>query len=159
MNPSDIIENLRRYYSSYHDHKETLAYSATTLYVGAATAIALRAHTIFSELRPVCLGPTLLILAFVFAHAFIIWQLANRHVAATILHASSVVILNISASGAPQPNMSLSYWRDQPLPKVITDQIATRIPARFLGGASASSFVTIGATLLWSVVAAVALWC
>jgi hypothetical protein len=157
MNPSDVVENLRRYYAPYHDHKETMAYSATTVYIAATTAVILHGHTLLDGVHPQWIRPILLTLAFAAAHGFIIWQLVNRHVAATILHAASVVILDISPPNAVQPNMSLSRWRGQPLPRVVTDQIANRIPRRLLGGAPTSAFITVSATLAWSALAIVVL--
>jgi len=159
MSPAEIIENLRGYYASYHDHKENMAYAATTVYIGAATAVILNSRELLSHAHPRCIFATLLVLAFVFGHAFIIWQLANREVAASILHSATAVLLTLAVPGAPTPDMTPSVWCQQPLPKVLVEHLQTPTARGFLGGPRTATLLTIGATFLWSLLALWALVC
>src|SRR5260221_397036 len=141
MEALDVIKDLRNYYASYHNHKETMAYGATTLYVGAATVVILKGHGLFLNIASIFILSTLLWSAFVAGHAFLIWQLNNREVAARVVSAASEVLSRLSdpANKIP-PNMTPQRWRCQWLPADVVEKL-THPSHRFQGGARTATFV------------------
>src|SRR5262245_5477643 len=75
----DVLKSLLMHAVAYHNHKELMAYLATTLYVSAA-AVAAFSNDVWSGLKAprswVMVG--MVIGAWAITHVFVSWQLRNR---------------------------------------------------------------------------------
>ena len=151
MGPDEIIVAHRDYYGSYHHHKEVMAYGAATLYISAATAVILKGGEVLGSGNPRCVISTLLILSFIVGHAFVIWQLAKREVAANIVRAATTVLSRLGVPNSPAPDMAPTRWHDLELPRVLVDELnGATGPGAVLGGARTASVLTVVAMLGWS---------
>jgi hypothetical protein len=149
--PDEIIVAHRDYYGSYHHHKETMAHGAATVYIGAATAVILKARDVLGGGDHRCVVSTLLVLGFIVGHAFVIWQLTNREFAADIVRAATTVLSRLARPNSPPPDMTPTPWRGLELPQVLVNELTSPTrPACFLGRARTASVLTVAAMLGWS---------
>ncbi len=136
MTPDEIMVAHRDYYGSYHHHKEIMAYGAATLYIGAATAVILKGRGVFGIGDSRCVLSTLLVLSFIVGHAFVIWQLANREVAANIVRAATTVLSRFAIPNNAAPDMMPTPWHGLELPRVLVQELSSpTLPGGLLGGA------------------------
>ena len=160
MGPDEIIASHRDYYGSYHHHKETMAYGAATLYIGAATAVILEGRKMFETSNSQYVLPTLLFLSLIVGHAFVIWQLVNREIAANIVRAATTVLSRLAVQGNPALDMTPTSWGSVLLPRVLVDELSNSSNSGgFIGGARTATVLTVVATLGWSLLAILALAC
>lgn len=158
MAPAEVMAAHRDYYGSYHHHKETMSYTAATLYIGATTAIILKRPAVLEIGSPRCVLSLLLFLGFVVGHAFVIWQLYQRETGANIVRATTVLLTRLTVPNQPAPDMTATPWHGIELPRVLVDELTScSRPVGVLGGARTASVMTVVAMLGWSLLALLAL--
>jgi hypothetical protein len=154
MDLDEIMAAHRDYYGSYHHHKEAMAYGAATLYIGAATAVVLKGGELLGTGDSRCVISMLLFFSFVVGHAFVIWQLVNREVAANIVRAATTLLSRLPCPKTPEPDTTATLWHGVELPRVLVEELSSSSrKGGFLGGARTASVLTVVAMLGWSLLA------
>ncbi len=121
----EVVQDHRRAFSTYHDHKEKTAYAATTLYVGAASWWAASGQ-FWTLARPltIVISTVVAVVGGVMVWLFLSWQLRKRLDAATAEAACVTVEAKIVAEeiNAEEPFAHCS-WQGYRIPKPIFDEI------------------------------------
>ncbi len=155
MNIEDLLLSYRDYYGSYHHHKEQMAYTATTLYLGAATAAIFKGHDILGSGSQTPIIVIMLIAGVLAGFSFVAWQLANRRRAGDIVSACTALLAKQVAGELDKPDMSRRRYCDQDFPKFLVDQLDHVADSRRLfRGAGPSETITWIAMGLWTMLAA-----
>ena len=120
MTPEDKEQYIREYiaitrqhFSTYHNHKEQMAYIATGLYLTAASALFFRKPlNVTDKLTYQCI---IIIFAFLFSIAafeFVRWQIALRRIANDIIAACDFLRLTRLQDCYAEPDaIPITYWR------------------------------------------------
>jgi len=153
MTWDEIIQAHREHYASYHDHKEQMAYLVAIVYVSATTAAILQGPDLLKSGTPRCVLISMCSAAFLFGHAFVIWQLSNREFAANIVRACTAVLTRFHASGGATPDMSPTTYRGLELPRVLVDELGKPTTGSHLGGARTAGVITVLVMIMWSILA------
>jgi len=156
----ELILAHRDYYGGYHHHKEQMAYTAATLYLGAATTVVIQGSKVWSW-DSVCLVALLLVGSATVGFAFVGWQLYQRAIAANIVMACTTLATRLLAhSGESAPNISATAYRGLTFPQLLVDELKSIDQNRtLLGGPRMSAALTLLAMFLWSVAAFIAIYC
>jgi hypothetical protein len=151
----ELILSHLDYYGTYHHHKESMAFTAATLYISAATAVFIKGPEVWSW-GSACLVAVLLGSSCAIGFMIVGWQLYQRALAADIVMACTAVattLLTPPAAGAG-PNVLLSRYRGLPFPQILIDELNTVAQNRnLLGGSRPAAIFTLIAMLTWSVAA------
>lgn len=148
MTLDTLIINYRDYYGSYHNHKEKMAYAATTLYLAAATWVILEGSNPWGEVGPVWLLCILIFAGIATGFAFVYWQLDKRDFAANIVKACTTLA---ARNFKPKEYGGLDFPQDlvEKLKKIKETQGST--------GPRFSKWVTLFVMLVWTAVALVSI--
>jgi hypothetical protein len=152
MSLEEVILQHRNYYGTYHHHKESMAYTAATLYLAAATALMIGKPEVWSSVSA-CLVVVLLISSCAISFMFVGWQLYQRAIAADIVMAcTSITTLLLTPTDRAAPNASPGRYRGLLFPQILVDELITLEQNRtLLGGSRQAAILTLIAMLLWSV--------
>jgi len=158
VNLDRLIFSYRDFYGTYNHHKEQMAYGATVIYLGAASAVILKGSAIWPSNVPKPVLIVLFILSFAASFLFVMWQLRNRELAADIVLACTT-LLQMMVAG---PNITLSTEPDQykglDLPKALADRLRHINAERsLLGGPRVSESITYFVMVLWLVLAIISI--
>ena len=154
MNIEALLLSYRDYYGSYHHHKERMAYTAATLYLGAATAAIFEGHDILGSGFRTPIIVIMLVAGVLVGFSFVVWQLGNRRRAGDIVSASTSLLAKQLAGELEKPDMSRWRYWDQDFPKFLVDQLDHVADLRGLfRGAGPSETITWIAMGLWTLLA------
>jgi hypothetical protein len=122
MELRDLINSLHTTQSSYHHHKETMAYAGTALYLSAASAVSFKGPKIWDLGTQRIWTLVLLIFTAAISFAFVGWQLFNRRRAANIVNACIDLSTALISSDAT-PDVAPYQIYGLTLPKCLADRI------------------------------------
>lgn len=153
-----LIFSYRDWYGTYHHHKEQIAYGATVIYLGAASAMILKGSAVWSNNVPKPVLIFLFVASFAVSLAFVIWQLRNRELAADIVLACTKLLQEMVAGSNTPPSTEADQYKGLDLPHALADRLR-RINAErsLLGGPRVSESITYCAMVLWSILVVISI--
>jgi hypothetical protein len=145
------IENTRKHFATYHNHKEQMAYVATALYLSGASALFFqKPPQNMSKVFYQCLIIPLAVALSIAAIKFVMWQLRLRAISTDITAACD--LLSLRWIGGPPVNLEpqdiaqKEYEESIQMPKFLYDEMsnvstksATFLPRFLMLGAAAST--------------------
>jgi len=155
-NHPDVVHQLlehRSHAAAYHNHKEQMAYGATTLYLAVLGYAVVNAGTV-GQPNSITRGDAwgFLFLAALGAWTFVIWQLRNREVAADIVHACNCLLAQSFSRSFDDNDLEVAFLKDQQYPKILAEEVARiRRDRHLFGGPRASECLTYAVMALWTV--------
>jgi hypothetical protein len=163
----ELVLSYRNYYGTYHDHKEQMAFSATTIYLAGATAVIVQAESISNWLVPKEKLIFLLTSTFIIAFWFVIAQFCKRDTAADIAQACTTLATHLLTWSPCGQDYILKCYKGINFPSALTEELKTiranrskqHIFKRWLSGTGLSALLSYLVMAAWSVSAAFSLYC
>jgi len=118
-----IILSYRDYYGTYHNHKETMAWSATALYLVSIISITSFVSKNSFELNISVLLILLILSIFMISILFISEQLKAKSIAADMVAAISVLIFKSRNTEYRFSNVDLNFENNSLFPNFLKDEM------------------------------------
>jgi hypothetical protein len=142
------ITNLREYFSTYHHHKEQMAFSAAALYLTGITALVIQPDIIWARIFHPAVTIIFVIIFSLLAIGFVSWQLIMRSFAADIVSACDDLTTKWLVAFNVNLNLEQTNYRGRKMPQFLEDELESqhRINKRWL-----PNTITIASMIIWSI--------
>jgi hypothetical protein len=148
----EYLRATRDHYAAYHNHKEQMAYGATTLYLAVLTAIALKPGTLWAPPVSKIFFIKFILAVAVIGYLFVGWQLRKREYAADLVRACGDLLARTVSSSLKDPDLTPMRHGEHEFPSIVVSQLRTLDQERGLfDGPRFSEGLTYFVMLCWTI--------
>jgi branched-subunit amino acid ABC-type transport system permease component len=147
-----LLLALRDHYATYHHHKEQMAYAAATLYLAAATGIAIKGPNLWQPCPSEIFRFKFVLVTTIVAYLFVAWQLRKREYAADMVQACGDLLVLGTAMRLVSPDLTPASHGEHLVPAVLKEKLQEIARGRpFLGGPRFSEALTYLVMFIWMI--------
>jgi hypothetical protein len=151
MAPDEYLRATRDHYEAYHNHKEQMAYAATTLYLALLTAVAAKPCAVWEPAISKAAFVRLVFASAVIGFSFVVWQLRNREFAADLVRACGDLLTETVASSLNNPDLAPTTYGQHELPYFLVARLRLIGKDRRFFGPRFSEAITYSLMLGWTI--------